>query len=189
MGPTSAQLTYAFAFLTFTLLGAGALFGVIRFVTTLRDIPKLAESNRYPDVTASFIISRLISGLVFVAVNVINLSVAMSIGIRDEYIYDARDMLSYVQSTVPSNETVMLALLASSMLRMTGTVALLHGANAVGEWGHRDYQISKAARRKVFWGLFCGLVLWFPEFWTAVLGQYYLPLDGISEFLKSASFN
>lgn len=185
MGPDSAQLTYAFAFLTYMFLGAGALFGIARFALAGRDIPKLASPSRFPDVTLTHIATKMTSGLAFLAVNVINLSLAVSIGIEEQFRYDARDLLSYVSTSTPSNDTVMLALLTSSLLRMIGTIALLHGVNSIAEWGHRDYQISKSARRKVIWGFFCGLVMWFPEFWTAFFGQYYLPLQGISEFLQS----
>lgn len=187
MGPSDIQLSFAFSYITFGLLYLGVLMGIYRSAHAATMIPKLAEPNRYPEITVNHIVMRMISGIAFISINAINISLALQIGITSDYIYDPTEMLSYIESTTVSDDTQALALLCSSLLRMTGTISILHGANGIGEMGHRDEQIRKRANNKVFWGLFCGLVLWFPEFWTEVGGQYFDPLKYISEFLNSTN--
>lgn len=187
MIPSDIQLSFAFSYVTFGLLFLGVLFGIFRCAIATTMIPKLAEPNRYPEITVNHITMKMISGIAFISINAINISLALQIGITNDYIYDATDMLSYIETVTVSDDTQALALLTSSLLRMTGTVSILHGANGIGEMGHRDEQTRKRANNRVFWGLFCGLILWFPEFWTEVGGQYFEPLKHLSDFLKLTS--
>lgn len=187
MGPTSAQLTYAFAYITYAMLFAGAMFGVQRSVRSFMMIPRLAEPNRYPDVVASVIATRFISGMVFIGINTINLSIALSVGVHRSYLFDSTQLLSYVSANPPSNDQVALALLTSSMLRMAGTMGLMHAANAFGDIGHRDEHIRKRANHRVIWGILAGVILWTPEFWTELGGQYFEPLRLIANLLRSAN--
>lgn len=185
MGPSDVQLTYAFAYITYALLFGGAMYGILRTTKAFMMIPKLAEPNRYPEVVPTLVFTRGISGLAFLAVNVINLSLAVSLGITQEYLYDAGDLLSYVSTNQPSNDEVALSLLVSSMLRMTGTIGLMHGCNAIGDIGHRDESVKKKANTRVFWGFICGVVLWTPEFWAELGGKYFEPLKHLSTLLKA----
>ncbi|MFA0497921.1 hypothetical protein [Vibrio sp. 10N.222.46.A1] len=156
-------------------------------LSVFHSLDKLKTSNQQTmqqETNVTNIMVRLLFGLMLITINTVSMMLATSIGVDGQFIKDPYAQLGYMNGAVPSDAELKLALFVLTISRCMGgfalTVGLKHGQYA----GHPQEQVRKSARLRAIWGLVCGCIFIFPEFWMNLAESYYADLSYLNGLFK-----
>ncbi|MBF4250637.1 hypothetical protein EAY39_15225 [Vibrio anguillarum] len=181
------ELIRIISYLTFGIYVFAIASGILICLSVIFNFGKLADRNQSAQAEHSIehSITRFIFGLMLIGVNFIAMYTLATLGADDQYIVDPYSALGYMNRTAPSSEELKLTLFVLTISRCIGGWGLVAGLKHGQHCAHPQEQVRQSARLRVGWGLFCGAVFIFPEFWMMIAENYYPNAAYFSNLFKS----
>jgi formate/nitrite transporter FocA (FNT family) len=145
--------------------------GIMICISVGWQIKKLTETPQatiQSDTNVTSLVCRFMFGIALICINAISMATVISLGASSGYVKDPYSQLGYMTAAVPSEGELAMALFVTTLSRCMGAYALSAGLKHGQHSAHPQEQIRKSARWKVFWGVLCGAIFIYPEFWMKV---------------------
>ncbi len=182
-----AEYIRLFTYATYAIYVFAIGSGILICISVAWNLDKLKESQSsamQPETSPSNMICRFLFGLCLIGINFMSMYSLASLGAEESYIKDPYAQLGYMNSTIPSEAELVMALFFLTFSRCIGAFSMTMGFKHGQYIAHPQENVRKSARLRLLWGVFCGVIFIFPEFWMMIAEKYYSNAVYFSDLFK-----